>query len=129
MKFVGYKKILILILSSSTVALMDIVVRSVKKNRDGTFFSFNGLDEKYKQRKHVHISWEDMEVVEIKHGGIINFMTLRISSKSNSEMSFIILVDWFRGKSILRLTKKYAPQDHLFYKIISEHAARRNIYY
>jgi hypothetical protein len=107
---------------------MDLVVLYVKKNRDGTSFSINGIDKKYR-RKHVHISWEDMEVIEIKHGAILNYMTLRFSSKRNSEMSFIILVDWFREKSILRLAKKYAPQDHVFYKIISEHAARRNIYY
>lgn len=109
--------------------LLPLLTHYAEKSKklEGIYFSDNGIDLYNKNILISHLSWGDIEVYDVKTFRIKKSLKIQISSITNPAMKFNIPVTWFVEKSIIDLTKKYAPETSSFYKRIKKYTVERNI--
>ena len=107
----------ILLLLFSFVFSKLVVFLETVNEPNGVYFSHDGLYGYEKGKLISKISWEDLEVREVK--SFFQFkksMYFKIYSKKSMDNPFNISLDWFVEESFLKIAENYVPKNHLLFQ-------------
>lgn len=95
------------------------------------YFKFDKAGIIITEKNNLLVRWEDIVVTNVTSGHVVynfsKYTRMKITSKSYPDFAKFLTLNSHVEKSIIELTKKYAPSDNVLFKEIEKYAQAKKI--